>query len=74
MYMYVYDGGWRYLNMIPMNDTDTWIYVYVYIWWGIYMTETDEYVVMCMNVVWTEMLVYDMSIRLIETDKYVLLT
>ena len=38
------------------------------------MPETDEYVVMCMNVVWTEMLVYDMSIRLIETDKYVLLT
>ena len=38
------------------------------------MPETDEYVVMCMNVVQTEMLVYDMSIRLIETDKYVLLT
>ena len=37
------------------------------------MTGNNEYVVMYMIVVWTDMLVCNMIIRLTETDKYDLL-
>ena len=61
----------RYMIMVSMNDIDTWIRVYI--WWCICMTGNNEYVVMYMIVVWTDLLVYNMIIRLTETDKYDLL-
>ena len=56
------------MNVISMIDTDTWIYVYV--WWCIYWTETNEYVLMCMNIVSTNMLEFNRITWSIDTDKY----
>ena len=61
----------RYMIMISINDIDTWIRVYI--WWCICMTGNNEYVMMDMIMVWTDMLVCNMIIRLTETDKYDLL-
>ena len=61
MYMYIMidvEGAWIwFLWMMQLFG-----YMYICIRWGICMTETDEDVVMCMNMVWT--------VWLIEMDKY----